>query len=1422
MPVSQVNRSRRCSRGRIRSGACNALRFVVPLLVMLCLSTLALSHVETAQTGDSPVTAVSSSSVAVAAHDDAAQIVADATASVSSGAHTAEPVPDATPTGADKGLPEKAFDAENVAFSEGAGNAAACAGSNECSAPLKHLRQDGTTEMAEEQLGLGVSDPPSGSTVAASNNASHTEMAALCDGTAVAEESITQCNGGVHASEASEKRTGFAVNEPAVHVGEERGLHASPPTQESAVSSPVLDTTTTTTIRDALHSSEDFQAPQDQAAPLLDGTDNALESHARNEGAADPMDWNSSSRLTSEAPAAASSSGLSELAASAQHGNVPMPQQTEAEVDSTTHEHSEAIADPAPVSSEHAGAAEQEGLPASLLLERTASPNAAVEEPTEGDAPSKPPAVPDTKVDEVKTDAGSYAPGAAPELFPPTEERSSTDPTDSVSPQIAEPVAPQVFSSVDTDRSGDIPAPAAAAADPRQGSDNMRNNASPLKKDGPDTSSSLASALKSLSTDPKHKGANMEVSAATPVPRPPFIEAQPRRPKAQPSRLALSYLYYHALEALYVEENVTLFVHRARDAAPYGHARLNWLLGVLHAYGIGVPRSEREALMYYSFAVMEGVPEAHMALGYRYRYALGVNSSCEMALAHYREAADGVAMTYDGSTVDLEGSSVTELSGSRTILSGGGRRGILSLFSYRQDSIMLRNTKHVQQDLLSLIYEADRGSGQALLLLGYIYLKGSSTVRRDGRKAEAYLRQAAEMGIPEAHGALGSLYFSGEASTDPPLQRDLVYAHHHYSIGAAMGDAVSLNGLGFLYAIGYIKDDKVAQPANVEGGPSDPSLDFGFHPYHPDFAKAARLFEQSKSTEGTYNLAVLYLYGRGVKQDRALAQQLFLKAAHRGSVLAQWQLAHLIDENSEGRLSECVKASELYRETASYGSWHRGDTGGRGGGLGATRAASTSFFRSSFLASLRGFHTDDAEGAHSSDADSYSEAAAGRRQHSGDDEKRETTASSDTDDISADGRSKGGAGQWQQSDVGSGEDSDGLSAPRTSADYERLLGRVRRRLHTVEEGLRLSDSGEGPAVLSLATFVELLSLTEVGDAESAWLAAKFVDDYLEVQGEKAEPVKGEVTLMWPSTTAARPSPETGSAAPFLSPAEARSKLLFYLLQRTVLNEKQKRDIYGAAYLRLGDLFYYGEAPQHGVDMARAMKYYLIAADVHHNPQALFNVGFMYQLGLHKAPRATLVSSKDFATELPAMRGVVWKVHSTPPHFLTSAPSMFLTGKAVAHAWNRDSVHPTSRAVDVYMAWMYYTESLKREAQGWMAVRFALMTLNLQWSLRHFGLSGTIQGPHQGSSSFSSSRGKPSPMPGSGNAGGASAGAGITADESFLKPFTDAAYEEAMVLYSELSGMVTSLWAWYWRVEQAVLYGSISVFTLALLVRHQAL
>ncbi|KAL5249401.1 hypothetical protein ACHWQZ_G018301 [Mnemiopsis leidyi] len=79
---------------------------------------------------------------------------------------------------------------------------------------------------------------------------------------------------------------------------------------------------------------------------------------------------------------------------------------------------------------------------------------------------------------------------------------------------------------------------------------------------------------------------------------------------------------------------------------------------------------------------------------------------------------------------------------------------------------------------------------------------------------------------------------------------------------------------------------------------------------------------------------------------------------------------------------------------------------------------------------------------------------------------------------------------------------------------------------------------------------------------------------------------------------------------FISNLKSRYKRAFVNWKRAAAQG------FGGARLKLGDYYYYGQGTD--ADPVEAAEQYQIASDVDHNPQAMFNLGYMHELGIGRA------------------------------------------------------------------------------------------------------------------------------------------------------------------------------------------------------------
>lgn len=335
--------------------------------------------------------------------------------------------------------------------------------------------------------------------------------------------------------------------------------------------------------------------------------------------------------------------------------------------------------------------------------------------------------------------------------------------------------------------------------------------------------------------------------------------------------------YYDARAALYdASGNVSRAVELLQESADLGYAGSQSLLAVLHAYGIGVPRSEAKAVLYHSFAAMNGNIESHVALAHRYTHGLGVPAMYCEAMKHAKFAADTVARGYTSQVhakVDME------------------KLGDARAAAHSNDAKMNLDVQ---------ILRADQGNAQSAMMVGYAYMLGLHGARQNGHLAVEYFDKARKLGENAAYGALGQIYSQGIVSDTNPVPKDLDKAMKLFQKGAEAGHATSLNGLGYMHATGALAKDGTHQWKEAE----------------QLFARSAK----SGNAEGLYNLGILYLNGRGVAKSHTRARELLDNAAMLGSVLAKYQLGNL-DAITDKTRHGCRRALRQFAAVNERGRW---------------------------------------------------------------------------------------------------------------------------------------------------------------------------------------------------------------------------------------------------------------------------------------------------------------------------------------------------------------------------------------------------------------------------------------------------------------------------------------------------------------------
>lgn len=196
---------------------------------------------------------------------------------------------------------------------------------------------------------------------------------------------------------------------------------------------------------------------------------------------------------------------------------------------------------------------------------------------------------------------------------------------------------------------------------------------------------------------------------------------------------------------------------------------------------------------------------------------------------------------------------------------------------------------------------AQQGLAPAQLGLGRAYDFGFG-VEVDAIRAVEYYRLAAMQGYPRAQSNLASMYELGLG-----VEVDFAEALRLNLLAAAQNDPYGHYNLGLMHEFGRgVPQDYVEAARHLERaaalGDRDAINQLGHYASEGlggelNYGRALQLFERAGDHPlAIANLAILYLYGRGVATDEKRAAELFRRAAEMGEPTAMTNLGNLLVE----------------------------------------------------------------------------------------------------------------------------------------------------------------------------------------------------------------------------------------------------------------------------------------------------------------------------------------------------------------------------------------------------------------------------------------------------------------------------------------------------------------------------------------------
>ncbi|TDZ20309.1 Protein sel-1-like protein 1 [Colletotrichum orbiculare MAFF 240422] len=350
------------------------------------------------------------------------------------------------------------------------------------------------------------------------------------------------------------------------------------------------------------------------------------------------------------------------------------------------------------------------------------------------------------------------------------------------------------------------------------------------------------------------------------------------------------------------------FDHYHSLATLHGNRTAQYMLGLYYATGIGhvVAPDQAKALLYYSFAAIQGDTRAEMAVGYRHHGGIATPKDCEVASKYYKRVADkamewyrsgppgGMAWVVESYRIadELggvygEGASASSagMNAMKASPNSDANAAIDDVIEYL-DLMSQKGDAKASYNLGRIYYDGQRGLDRDLdLARKYFFTVAKRYWKKDGRLLDNH-KQGIEKTASKAAGFIGWMYLRGDG-----IDQSFDQAKRWFERGISHGDAQSQYGLGLMMLHGY------GTPKNI--------------------AMATDLFKAAAEQDyapAQIELGVLYL-DQGGAEDVRIANNYFELAARYGQIEAHYYLAEMI-YHGVGRDKTCSMALGYYKNVA--------------------------------------------------------------------------------------------------------------------------------------------------------------------------------------------------------------------------------------------------------------------------------------------------------------------------------------------------------------------------------------------------------------------------------------------------------------------------------------------------------------------------
>ncbi|KAH7375904.1 hypothetical protein B0T11DRAFT_271198 [Plectosphaerella cucumerina] len=375
-------------------------------------------------------------------------------------------------------------------------------------------------------------------------------------------------------------------------------------------------------------------------------------------------------------------------------------------------------------------------------------------------------------------------------------------------------------------------------------------------------------------------------------------------------------------DALYILANMNFYGHYSHPkdlgaafshfhtlATAHGNSTAQHMVGVFYATGLGgaVVPDQARALLYYTFAALQGDTQSQMAVAYRHHSGISTPKTCEKSVEYYKKVADKAIKWYragppGGMSWVPESHRIADevggVFGKGASAASAGFNAIKAppnsdvnaaiddVIEYR-DMLSQKGDFKASFILGLLYYEGQRGLPRNLdLARNYFFMVAKGYWKKDGRLV-ADPKPGIEKVAARAAGYIGRMYLRGEG-----VEQSLEHAMRWFNRGLQHGDAQSQHNLGLMKLHGYGN-----APKNI--------------------ALATELFKSAADQDwapAQIEMGVLYL-DQGGAEDVRVAAHYFELAARYGLIEAYYYLAEM-SRHGVGRDKSCTIALQYYKNVA--------------------------------------------------------------------------------------------------------------------------------------------------------------------------------------------------------------------------------------------------------------------------------------------------------------------------------------------------------------------------------------------------------------------------------------------------------------------------------------------------------------------------